>query len=296
MSELLTKESVIDLLKSGIPDAEWLLSQIESEQGWFRFPPYLTNLITNLKIENYPLLYQNESAIGVMMFKGFLNDEQLKELDAELSNASPEERAEFLEAFRADLDANLEGFEIPKTPAAQEAAKERFEALNPEEQKQSVRISQHFFCSFFASFYQLLSIMVHGEKLTSLVAQAIAGDDKAFAKAIQIDRRILTAIPYFKERFARAQDEANSDFYDDLSYRLKTPPYRGKIRYKSLWLVFAVLDMAKLLDSMSVTEVREVCDEIRLDKHESRIKSDKHLARRIKEYREFQKRGIVTTT
>jgi hypothetical protein len=68
-------------------------------------------------------------------------------------------------------------------------------------------------------------MMVHGEKLTSLVAQAKAGNDDAFVKAVQIDKRILNAIPYFSERYARAHDQGHSDFFDRLSYRLKSAPY-----------------------------------------------------------------------
>ena len=225
----ISKDSVLVALRSGIPDAEWLLGQIESQQGWFRFPLFLSNIITNLKIESYPLLYSSESAIAAMLMKGFLDDGQIKSLNQELESASPEERGTFIEAVIESLDEVIERIEIPKTPQQQEEALARFQAMSPEEQKESVRASQHFFCFFFATFYQNLSTMVHGEKLTSLVAQAQLGDDVAFVKAVQIDRRILTAIPYFRERYARAQDEANADFYDLLSYRLGRAPYRGEV-------------------------------------------------------------------
>ncbi len=138
--------------------------------------------------------------------------------------------------------------------------------------------------------------MVHGEKLTSLVAQAMAGNDEAFVKSVQIDRRILTAIPYFSHRYAQAQDEANSDFYDRLSYRLKAAPYRGKIRHKTLWLAFSALDQARLLDKLTHPEILEICDEAGVGGYDHRIQSVKHLSNRLREYREFQKRGVITTT
>lgn len=296
MSELISKDAVVNVLKSGIPDAEWLLGQIESKQGWFRFPPYITNCIVNLKIENYPILYLNENSIGIMMFKGFFSDEEIRELDAEIINASPQERAEFLAGLAAELDRAVEGFEIPKTPAAQAKAQQKFDALSPDEQKESIRFSQHFFSSLLPSFYQLLSIMVHGEKLTSLVEQARAGNDDAFVKAVQIDRRILTVIPYFRDRYARAQDEADSNFYDYLSYRLKTAPYKGKIRHKTLWLAFAILDQAGLLDDMPHSEILAICDQAGVGGYDNRIQSVKHLSGRLREYREFQKRGFIATT
>ncbi len=292
---LLSSKSVIFVLQTGMPDVEWLLDKIESQDGWFRFPPYLSNVITNLKIENYPLLYSSESAIVNMLMKGFLDDEQIMEFNAELEAASPEDGSEFVGALMEGLDQAIEQIEIPKTPQQQKEALARFNAMSPEEQKESVRVSQHFFCFFFASFYQNLSVMVHGEKLTSLVVQAQTGNDEAFVKAVQIDRRILTSIPYFRERYARAQDEANSGFYDLLSYRLSRPPYRGKIRYKSLWLAFSILDQAGLLVTLPHREILEMCDEAGVGGFSNRVQDVNHLSRRIKEYREFQKRGLTST-
>jgi hypothetical protein len=89
--------------------------------------------------------------------------------------------------------------------------------------------------SFLASFHQMLSVMVHGEKLTTLVARAKVGDDNALVKAVQIDKRILAGIPHVRERFERASAEGERDFLDALSYRLQCAPYRGKIRHKPLW-------------------------------------------------------------
>lgn len=289
-------KSTTTILRSFIPDAEWFLAQIESQQGRFKFPPYLSNIIVNLKLESYPLLYQNEGAIGAMMFRGFMTTEELKKLATDLEKATPEERGEFLLDFSNDLNQSLDHFEIPKTPAEQIEAQNRFNGFTPEQKEESVKISQHFFCSFFASFYQTLSIMVHGEKLTSLVAQAKAGNDEAFVKAVQIDKRILTTIPYFIDRYSRAHDEDNSNFYDQLSYRLQCPPYKGKIRHKTLWLTFSILDQLNLMDNLSHPQILKICDEAGVGGYENRIQSVKHLSNRLDDFRKFQKRGLITTT
>lgn len=289
-------ESVVKGLRSNIPEAEWMLGQIESQQGWFRFPGLITNIITNLKLEPYPLLYANEAAIAGVLFLGFMTKEQLHELNAELEAATLEERGEFIEMLSEELTELVEGFHIPKTPEEQKAAQEAFLALPPDEQKQTIKVSQHFFLSFLPAFHQSLSIMVHGEKLTSLVAQAQAGDDDAFVKAVQIDRRILTELPYFKARFVQAQVDADTDFSDKIAYRLKAPPYRGKIRHKSLWLTFSILEQAGWLDRLSYKEIMQICDDAGVGGYENRIQSEKHLGNRLREYREFQKRGGVTTT
>ena len=41
---------------------------------------------------------------------------------------------------------------------------------------------------------------MHGQKLTDLVSAAKVGDDEAFYLAVQIDKHILSILPYFKER------------------------------------------------------------------------------------------------
>jgi hypothetical protein len=258
--------------------------------------PYLSGLISNLKIEAYPLLYRSEDAMAAMLLKGWMTTEEIQALGAELEVASPQERGEFVINLCNGLGEIVEQIEIAKTPAQRRAAEAKFKAMSAEDQAESVRQAQHFFCFFFASFYQNLSVMVHGEKLTSLVTQANNGNDKAFAKAIQIDKRILTVDPYFRARYERAQMEPPDDFFDDLAYRLKAPPYKGKIRHKSLWLAFSVLERSGLLDTLTRREIMEMCDEAGVGGDKNRIASDKHLGNRLQEYREFQKRGIVTTT
>lgn len=293
MTELFSPDAILAAMKSGIPEVEWLLGKIESDEGWLRFPDVLCRIITNLKIDSYPLLYSSEVAIAATFLRGWMTEEEIRQFDAEVNAATPEERGRFLTELCNGVDETIDRIEIPKTPEQLADAQRRFDILSPDEQRESIRLSQHFFCFFFASFYQTLSLMVHGEKLTSLVAQAKAGDDKAFVKAVQIDKRILPADPYFSERFVRAQMGGPSDFYDDLAYRLKTAPYRGKIRHKTLWLAFSYLETAGLLDTLSHREILEMCDEAGVGGYDNRIQSEKHLGSRLREYREFQKRGVA---
>lgn len=272
-----------------------MLGKIESQQGWFRFPAFMANSIENLKIQGYPLLYTNERAIAAVFLKGFMNDDEIREFNDDIETASLEERGEFLRELTSSFADAMDGMGIPKTVAEQQAAHQTFLALSLDEQKEAVRVGQHFYACFLASFHQSLSMMVHGEKLTSLVRQAIAGDDDAFVKAVQIDRRILTEIHYFKDRFVRAQLEAHRDFSDLISYRLKVAPYRGKIRHKALWHTFSMLEQSGWINSLKYREILDICDAAGVGGYENRIQSEKHLGNRLREYREFQKRGIVTT-
>jgi hypothetical protein len=282
-------------LRTVVPEWEWLVAQIESEGGRLRFPQQIADIIRNLKIESYPLLYENEASIGVVLAHGFMGRDELIGLERQLTAASPEGRGEMMRDFLRTLDEFGESFTIAKTPAEEHRAKEAFDALSPEEQAASIKLWQHLMMGFLATFFQHLSMMVHGEKLTALVAQAKAGDTTAFAKAIQIDKRILTAIPYFKERFAEAGLRAETDFLQEVGRRMSGPPYKGKIRHKSLWLTFATLQALGLLSSFKHEVLLDFCDEVGVGGHKSRIEDVKNLSKRLAEYRRFQERGIVST-
>jgi hypothetical protein len=278
------------------PDIAWLLHRIEDEEGYLRFPPEVNDAIKRLRIEVYPRLYENEAAIGSVFIRGFLSHEEIREFAAELEAATPEERGAWLLGFVEDLTDGGVWNVIPKTPGERRRAAEAFEALSADEQASAVKFAQHSWMSLLASFHQILSSMVHGERLTSLVARAKLGDDQAFAKAVQIDKRILFAVPFFKDRFERANFEGETDFIDALTYRLRCAPYKGKIRHKMLWAAFAYLDMCGLLWSMPHAELLDLLEDVGMAGFPNRIEDVKNLSKRLKEYREFQSRSASTSS
>jgi hypothetical protein len=294
--QIIDKSSAAQFLQGLAPDWMWLLARIEAEDGRLRFPPLVTRAIVNLKIESYPLLYENEAAIGLIVFRAFMSQDEIIELNSKITEQSPEERGQTLREMVDDLSEFDQAFELPKTPAEEKRDLARFEALTKDEQAEAIKIGQQLWMGFLAGFFQSLSVMVHGEKLTSLVAQAKAGNDEAFVKAVQIDKRILTSIPYFKQRFDRANLEGEQNFSDALAYRLQCPPYKGKIRHKALYLAFAFLDQVGLLDTMKHREILDLCNEAGLDAHANRIDDVKNLSKRLTEYRGFQARALDLST
>lgn len=293
---LIDKASAAEFLRSSIPDWTWFISQIESEDGHFRFPPIVTRAIVNLRIEAYPLLYENEASIGLILFRAFMSRKEMLELNAQLIEQSPLERGQTLREWMDGLIECETVFEFPKTPAEERLAVDQFKALTKEEQAEGIRMTQHLWMGFLAGFFQNVSVMVHGEKLTSLVAQAKAGSDEAFCKAIQIDKRILTTIPYFKQRFERVTLDGDKHFADALSYRLQCPPYKGKIRHKALWMTFAYLDLVGLLDNLPHQEILDLCDDAGVGGYANRIEDVKHLSKRLADFRRFRGYGLTLST
>lgn len=284
-----------NFLRAVVPEWEWLIAHIESKDGRLRFPRQTAEIIRNLKIESYPLLYEDERSIGMVLARGLMEKEELIELDRQLTVASADGRGEIMRDFLQNLEALGDAFTLPKTPAEEQRANQAFEALSPEERSASIKLWQHLMMGFLASFFQHVSIMVHGEKLTALVAQAKAGNSSAFAKAVQIDKRILTVIPYFRERYAKAGLDSEEAFLQEVGRRISGPPYKGKIRHKSLWLTFATLQNLGLLSSFKHDALLDFCTDVGVDGHKSRIDDVKNLSKRLAEYRRFQERGLVST-
>jgi hypothetical protein len=292
---LISLDTASEFLREVVPEWEWFVAHLESEDGRFRFPRRLAAIIQSLKIESYPLLYENEAAIGAVIARAFMDQAEFSDFDAQAREASPEERGAIAAEFGKLLEEVGEGFVLPKTPADARRAQEAFDALSEAERRESVRVWQCLTAGFLATFYQQLSVMVHGEKLTALVAQAKQGDRSAFAKAVQIDKRILSAIPYFKDRYALAGMQSDIEFLDEVGRRIAAPPYKGHIRHKSLWLTFAMLESCGLLTGMRHEALLDLCESVGVGGYKNRIEDVKNLSKRLAEYRRFQQRGIVST-
>lgn len=288
----LTREFISSYLKETIPEYEEMLVFIEKNGGWVNMPPEMIEMIDRLKLHNYPELYRSEETLAKMMLLAFMSVEEINALGAEIKQMSENEKvdcAQELVQFMGDAsDVFLES--LPDTPVQEQAAKTAFDKLGSEEQVKAVKQAQIAMLAFLAAFFNTIAIMIHGRKMTDLVQAAEQGDDDAYCLAVQIDRRILSALPYFKERHEKAISGVEIDFLDKLHYRLTNPLFRSKIRYKTLWLTFACLDESGYLDgSLKHREILDICEEAGVGGSQNGIEDVGYLSKRLREYREFQK-------
>jgi hypothetical protein len=287
----LAKEVVRQFVIECAPQYTELLIELQDKGSWLRLPELLITVRDNLNIQNYVELYNDEQRILVYLFLGFLGRDGLTQFSAELAAMSHEEQGELVnELVREVQGLDLDTF-WPDTEEARLAAKEEFDRL-PEEQKAEVVKRCQFFWSFvLAHFHNTLSLMIHGAKLTELVPQALAGDQKAFCKAVQIDRSLTTHHPFFRSRRAQALERAEFSFINNIAYREKNPTYRGKISYPGVYMVFACLEAALWLDDVTHEEILEICDEAGLHRYQKRIDDVNYITKRLRDYRRMQRRG-----
>lgn len=291
MKASLRLEFLKDFIKLVIPEYREMLAEIEKGGGHFHLSSDINLAIERLKVENYPELYRDEIKLNKMTLLAAMPADQINSVLRELDALEGEDRLVAHEEFVTQLANNSLEFlnSIPVSKEDIESAKQLFETLDPNEQQQAIRQAQIALSAFIPTFYQVMTVMVHGRKLTNLVKAAESGDDEAFCLAVQMDKRILS-LDYFRDRRNRAELNQEVDFLKSLNYRLTNPLLRGKIRYKTLWLTFAVLDASNYLDgSLKHSELLDFCEEVGVVGFDNRIQDESALGKRLREYRGFQK-------
>lgn len=295
ISEMLPKPSkyhAIRYIKNLLPEYGEMLSEIEKNGGWIKLRPKLEQALKNLKIIDYAKFYVIENIMIKSFMVAFFDPAEVKELNQELEQASDQERTEFLDDWietleQADED-DLLGFKMPETPEEEAEALKLWETLNVEEQAEVSKRTACFLVFFMINFHNYLSIMVHGRKITQLVAEALQGNDESFVLAVQIDPSAMQAIPYFSERENRARSEGDINFLDKLAYRRRIPPLQGKVRFRLLYLLFAILESMNWLDDLPHKEILDICEKAGLDRWQNRIEDVNYLTKRLREYRRSQ--------
>lgn len=291
-------EQVIKLYGSFLSDYEYLMRAFGANRGWICFSPRLHDLTIRFKCQNYPELYQDETRIQSALFRAFFdNDEMIGQFLADLSARTPIEQTVFMNDFIKNahelgqwMDENIPHLDdLDWSPSVQAKARRKYEQLSLEKQQKATRTFQYSLMFSLASFFNFVALMVHGRKLTQLVNEAMSGNDDSFCLAVHIDRNILDQIPYFKDRYSKAQREGDQDFVEALTYRTRSPQIKGKIRHRALYMLFSILESTQWLDQLKHREILDICDQLNLGHYENRIETENALTKRLIEYRQFQK-------
>lgn len=288
---MLTKESALRFAKKWTPRYAEVFQEFRAEGGRVRISRRYAKHRQDLG--TYVLLYDDERKPGVAMMLALLGDEGFKKFNEDAASWSKKEISDFIEEIGSDegQEALLEGLTFPVTEKEWKEHDERYLALPEDEKAAALKTSALLFSGVFAQIFNTLALMTHGAALTTLVPKAIEGDDEAFLKAVQVDRVLLTHHPYFIVRKQRAQDEGDTEFLSALAYRESNPNLKGKIRYPALFMLFGLLESVKWLDKLKHNEILDLCDEIGLDRFQNRIEDVNYLAKRLADYRRFQKSG-----
>ncbi|GAB7562950.1 hypothetical protein LG202_09890 [Methylobacillus methanolivorans] len=198
------KDLAIQLVVSFAPLYLQLFKEFQFDAGgWFVMPSHLQKIKSNLKIDNYVLLYESEGKILACLMYFIMGKSEYLNWEKEVGFLSPSEQGDFLNSWtgyfiKSDLtwlDEILGDW--PDTQQEENHAISQFKALSSEDQKLLIEQRTYLFLHIFSSLHNLFSLMVNGEKMTSLVPKAIQGDDEAYFRATKIDRSLVINHPIF---------------------------------------------------------------------------------------------------
>lgn len=291
-----SKDSAIKAAINLTPKYVELLREFQTDGGRLPFTPEISNIQNHLG--QYVLIYDDERKIGRALMLFLMGKEGYDEFVAEITSASSAERQDFVEEF-SDPDNNqlaemFDSIQIPQSKEEWRAAKEELDKLPEDERAETIKRGTYFWSFLFSTFFNTLALMVHGSRMTTLVPQAMAGDDDAFLKAIQIDRMLLLHHHYFRDRKFRAQNEGDLDFLAKIAYRESNPPLRSKVKYPGLYMLFGILEVYRWLPDIRHDEILDICDAAELDRYQNRVEDVNYLTKRLIEYRKWQKTGGVS--
>jgi hypothetical protein len=290
----LDKEHTRKLIVSLAPQYAEMLRDLELPTRWAKVSRKFESYLQAAAADSYVTVYDDENRIHKCLWLALCGEAGHKELNDELVAMSREEQQAWFDDLMAEANEEdawswIEEM-FPDTPAKEEAARLKFEALTDEEKKEAGKRATYWWFFFLCSFYNYLSLMLHGFKLTVLVARAKAGDPDAFCKAIHVEPRLLRHHSYFRDRYLLAQEDGETAFLKRIGYRLAHSGLKGSIRYPGLNMVFAMLEAAGWLDGgFTHEQILDVCDKAELDRFENRIEDTNYLTKRLGEYRARQK-------
>ncbi|HSI96511.1 MAG TPA: hypothetical protein VK938_10560 [Methylophilaceae bacterium] len=297
----LDKELTRQIIVQVAPQYIELLRELQSNNKWVRLPDKFEDIFKRWRLDSYVIVFDDEKHISNCLGLFLMGQEGYKKFNDEIAALPIEEQQHFASEWLRDLlDEStwswMEGL-FPNTPEKEMIAKERFEALSPDDKTEALKRGAWFWHLFFGWFYQYLSVMLHGEKLTSLVAKAKSGDLDAFVKAVHIEPRLLDSHPFFKARFESARnkeavDKSERNFLMRIGTSLAKRGGPGRISYPGLYVTFTILEIAGWLDGgFTHEEILDLCDEAGLDRWQNRIEDVNYLTKRLSEYRKRIKRS-----
>ncbi|MDP3517165.1 MAG: hypothetical protein Q8S94_08355 [Pseudohongiella sp.] len=218
----------------------------------------------NVKYPDWASYYESQQKLDVLPILAFFDSEQIKDLAAELERLSPDEvvrrrkeiEDEFFELFDDD-ESESSPFDVRFMTPQEEAEYLRDTPLD--QRQKDLLHSYLFFTAFVTQTFQFLALATHGKTMHELVTIAMSGDDIAFCQAIQVDRTVLFAIPYFRQRLIRMQLGNERNMLESLGRAISGKLWGNRFPNPELWITFSILNRVELLKSLSNKQILDIC-------------------------------------
>jgi len=257
---------------------------MENSGGWISLPSQLLTIIHKLNLQWWRG-YEDSKTFNAYQALMFVDLDTLKRIQTQ-------EEADSLRNSLLDESCELVNTELinESYPFTENEKKEIISSITEyldnateEERIEYWKSVGFYWQGFIMTFFDHLAVMIHGKSMRSLVKEAKLGDDKSFVLAVQIDRSVLK-IAYFQDRIQKAQFTQDSNFLDSLGYRIKNPIISGKIKRRTLYLLFSILENEQKLD-MPIKELLALCEFVGVYGDEHGVRDENSLSKRRSEFR-----------
>lgn len=279
MEEKIKKENLVlikQLLKSLLPEIDKTFQYMEKHGGWLNLKDELTDIVNKLNIADWAKYYETPHVLKTFPALIDYDVEEIKEL----SKTPTVSRNRLLKEFAEEFSKNE--FRYPN-PKALEQFRCDFESATNDEQQDITKSVTFMYLSFLTSLFNYLALMLHGKPISTLVREAKNGNDNSLCEAVHIDRTVLF-LPFVQKRLLKAQLGNDSYFLSKLGRRISTPILSGKIRYRKLYLAFAILEDEGWLD-MPREQLLDLLNEVGVYGKEHGNEDVNYLNKRLNEYK-----------
>ncbi|GEM_PF-3240819 len=237
MDEKLSAEhlkNIKQLLTILLPEIDSFLHEVEKDGGWLNLGDDLIQIIHNLKISDWAKYYEDPKTLKAFIPLMSYTHQELKNMAKTPLESKAKITKEFIDEFNENQLKHPNPDELDKF-------KTDFENASNEEQVEVTKQISLLILSMLTNLFNYLALMLHGKSICTLIGEAKNGNDDSLCEAIHIDRTILY-LPFVQERIIKAQLGKDKSFLNKIGRRISTPILSGKIRYRKLYLAFAILD------------------------------------------------------
>lgn len=281
--------NTVQLIRTHLPEFDRITKDIRSSAGYFVLPNKLITILSIDGLLEWSSLYAEPEKLNAVTASALIGPENVQKLDKKVRHMDERQKLEIREVFKEQVLRNetlhygLESFRIPTETDLTTWLEDTLAGRGGEN---SIKLYL-FLYSMITQLFNYLAVMSYARTMTTLVKNAIRGDDECYFNAVRTDKTVLFGIPYFKSRLIRAQFEGDLIFFQKLSTAIRGTSLGSKISHRRLMFVFALLDDENLLD-MPLEQLLDVCNEVGV----TEISDIESLRKRRKYYRERTGRQI----
>lgn len=262
-------DNLLIAIENALSEFSWLFLHINRSNGTLSLPLQFIDFFCKVKQPDWASYYESQEQLDTIPVLLFFEPEDITQMAREIRQLSPDEvhayrkeiEGHFFEVFGV-LDSSPFDFHFP-TP---KEAEEYLLKTSLEEQQKDLVNAYLLFTTFLTQTFQFLALATHGRTMHELVKAAMGGDDIAFCQAVQIDRTVLFAIPYFRNRLIRMQLGNESTLLQSVGRAMSGKLWGGRFPNPEMWVVFSILQRAGQLKSMTNDQLLDICVQLKVHK------------------------------